>query len=169
MLFRSREKLGRIMSRDEVFENAFYRCINDSDTVDEFEENWQHMINFFELVENRHLCNMWRTRHTWVPTFFRKCFFPFTSTTGRSEGLNSYFKTFVHPQDSVWRFVQQYEMLQETMLDREDNQAFIGAATTAPLYSRYNIVLGNVAWEKNPTHTQYLSMVMIIDTSQTYL
>ncbi|KAE8782291.1 hypothetical protein D1007_44382 [Hordeum vulgare] len=115
------------------------RCINDSDTVDEFEENWQHMIHCFELVENRHLCNMWRTRHTWVPVFFRKCFFPFTSTTGRSEGLNSYFKTFVHPQDSVWRFVQQYEMLQETMLDREDNQAFIGAATTTPLYSRYKI------------------------------
>ncbi|XP_044972411.1 protein FAR1-RELATED SEQUENCE 5-like [Hordeum vulgare subsp. vulgare] len=136
---KAREKLGRIMSRDEVFENAFYRCINDSDTVDEFEENWQHMINFFELVENRHLCNMWRTRHTWVPPFFRKGFFPFTNTTGRSEGLNSYFKTFVHPQDSVWRFVQQYEMLQETMPDREDNQAFIGAATTTPLYSRYKI------------------------------
>ncbi|KAE8773849.1 protein far1-related sequence 5 [Hordeum vulgare] len=115
------------------------RCINNSDTVDEFEENWQHMIHFFELVENGHLCNMWRTYHTWVPAFFRKCFFPFTSTTRRSEGLNSYFKTFVHPQDSVWRFVQQYEMLQETMLDREDNQAFIGAATTTPLYSRYKI------------------------------
>ena len=25
------------------------------------------------------------------------------------------------------------------MLDREDNQAFIGEATTTPLYSRYNI------------------------------
>ena len=35
--------------------------------------------------------------------------------------------------------MQQYEVLQETMLDREDNQAFIGEATTTPLYSRYNI------------------------------
>ncbi|XP_073359745.1 protein FAR1-RELATED SEQUENCE 3-like [Aegilops tauschii subsp. strangulata] len=34
---------------------------------------------------------------------------------------------------------RQYEVLQETMLDREDNQAFIGAATTTPLYSRYRI------------------------------
>ncbi|XP_044968885.1 protein FAR1-RELATED SEQUENCE 5-like [Hordeum vulgare subsp. vulgare] len=136
---KAHEKLGRIMSRDEVFEQAFYTCINDSDTVDELEENWQHMIHCFELVENRHLCNMWRTLHTWVRAFFRKCFFLFTSTTGRSKGLNSYFKTLLNPQDSVWRFVQQYEMLQETMLDREDNQAFVGAATTTPLYSRYNI------------------------------
>ena len=64
-------------------------------------------------------------------------FFPFTCTTGRLEGLNSYFKAFVNPQDSVWRFVQQYEVLQETMLDREDNQAFISATAIAPLYSRY--------------------------------
>ncbi|KAM3296897.1 hypothetical protein ACQJBY_038982 [Aegilops geniculata] len=135
---KAREKLGRILSMDENFEQVFYGVINDSETVDEFEENWQHMLHCFELVDNRHLSNMWRTRETWAPAYFRKNFFPFTSTTGRSEGLNSYFKTFVNPQDSVWRFVQQYEVLQETMLDREDNQAFIGHATTAPLYSRYN-------------------------------
>ncbi|XP_044431460.1 protein FAR1-RELATED SEQUENCE 5-like [Triticum aestivum] len=136
---KAREKLGRILSRDEVFEQAFYTCINDPETVDEFEDNWQHMIHCFELEDNRQLCNMWRTRHTWAPSYFRKCFFPFTSTTGRSEGLNSYFKMFINPQESVWKFVQQYEVLQETMLDREDNQAFIGEATTTPLYSRYNI------------------------------
>nr|XP_045088537.1 protein FAR1-RELATED SEQUENCE 5-like [Aegilops tauschii subsp. strangulata] len=135
---KAREKLGRILSMDENFEQVFYGVINDSETVDEFEENWQHMLHCFELVDNRHLSNMWRKRETWAPAYFRKNFFPFTSTTGRSEGLNSYFKTFVNPQDSVWRFVQQYEVLQETMLDHEDNQAFIGHATTAPLYSRYN-------------------------------
>ncbi|XP_073354902.1 protein FAR1-RELATED SEQUENCE 5-like [Aegilops tauschii subsp. strangulata] len=135
---KAREKLGRILSMDENFEQVFYGVINDSETVDEFEENWQHMLHCFELVDNRHLSNMWRKRETWAPAYFRKNFFPFTSTTGRSEGLNSYFKTFVNPQDSVWRFVQQYEVLQETMLDREDNQAFIGHETTAPLYSRYN-------------------------------
>ncbi|XP_044432036.1 protein FAR1-RELATED SEQUENCE 9-like [Triticum aestivum] len=135
---KAREKLGRILSMDENFEQVFYGVINDSETVDEFEENWQHMLHCFKLVDNRHLSNMWRKRETWAPAYFRKNFFPFTSTTGRSEGLNCYFKTFVNPQDSVWRFVQQYEVLQETMLDREDNQAFIGHATTAPLYSRYN-------------------------------
>ncbi|XP_048567040.1 protein FAR1-RELATED SEQUENCE 9-like [Triticum urartu] len=135
---KAREMLGRILSMDEIFEQVFYGVINDSETVDEFEENWQHMLHCFDLVDNRHLSNMWCTRETWAPAYFRKNFFPFTSTTGRSEGLNSYFKTFVNPQDSVWRFVQQYEVLQETMLDREDNQAFIGHATTAPLYSRYN-------------------------------
>ena len=136
---KAREKLGRIMSRDEVFEQAFYTCINDPETVDEFEENWQHMIHCFKLEDNKHLCNMRRTQHTQAPAYFRKCFFPFTSTTARPEGLNSYFKTFINPQESVWKFVQQYEVLQEMMLDCEDNHAFISEATTSPLYSRYNI------------------------------
>ena len=103
---KAREKLGRILSRDEVFEQAFYTCINNLEIVDEFEENWHHMIHCFELEDNTHLCNMWRTRHTCAPAYFRKCFFPFTSTIGRSEGLNSYFKTFINPQESVWKFVQ---------------------------------------------------------------
>ncbi|XP_044954744.1 protein FAR1-RELATED SEQUENCE 9-like [Hordeum vulgare subsp. vulgare] len=132
-------KLGRLLSRDGAFADVFYTCINQSETVEEFEETWQHMLHCFEVAENRHLKNMWRTRRTWAPAYFKDKFFPFTSTTGRSEGLNSYFKTLIRPADSVWRFVQQYEMCQETMLDREDNAGFTGETTAPPLYSRYNI------------------------------
>jgi hypothetical protein len=66
----------------------------------------------------------------WAPVFFRKRFFPFTSTIGRSEGLNSYFKTLVHPGDSVFNFVQQYELCQNLNLDREDNSGFIMETTS---------------------------------------
>nr|XP_020146858.1 protein FAR1-RELATED SEQUENCE 9-like [Aegilops tauschii subsp. strangulata] len=120
------------ISSQPLLPYVFYGVISDSETVDEFEENWQHMLHCFDLVDNRHLSNMWR----------------------RSEGLNSYFKTFVNPQDSVWRFVQQYEVLQETMLDREDNQAFIGHTTTAPLYSRYN-------FERQAVHFYTRSMFLM--------
>ncbi|XP_073354749.1 protein FAR1-RELATED SEQUENCE 5-like [Aegilops tauschii subsp. strangulata] len=67
---KAREKLGRILSMDENFEQVFYGVINDSETVDEFEENWQHMLHCFELVDNRHLSNMWRKRETWAPAYF---------------------------------------------------------------------------------------------------
>ncbi|XP_044974026.1 protein FAR1-RELATED SEQUENCE 9-like [Hordeum vulgare subsp. vulgare] len=139
VLSNARSKLGRLLSRDGAFADVFYTCINQSETVEEFEETWQHMLHCFEVAENRHLKNMWRTRCTWAPAYFKDKFFPFTSTTGRSEGLNSYFKTLIRPADSVWRFVQQYEMCQETMLDREDNAGFTGETTAPPLYSRYNI------------------------------
>ncbi|KAM0845422.1 hypothetical protein ACQ4PT_056386 [Festuca glaucescens] len=98
-----------------------------------------HMLRSFDMTENNHLNNMWKSRKTWAPVYFRKSFFPFTSTTGRSEGLNSYFKTLVRPSDSVWNFVQQYELCQNLMLDREDNAGFTMETTTAKLWGSYSI------------------------------
>ena len=106
-------------------------------TIEEFEEAWKQMVLKHELVEHPHLINMWECRHTWAPAYIKKNFFPFTGTTGRSEGLNSFFKKLVHPHDSVWQFVKQYEYIQETRLDREDNAGFLGEAIVAPLWSRY--------------------------------
>ncbi|KAF0918542.1 hypothetical protein E2562_025146 [Oryza meyeriana var. granulata] len=37
----------------------------------------------------------------WTLVYFTTSFFPFTGTTGRSEGLNILFKMFVHLHDSV--------------------------------------------------------------------
>jgi hypothetical protein len=97
---------------------------------------WLLMVLKHSLGDNEHLITMWGCRDTWAPAFFKKNFFPFTGTTGRSEGLNSFFKKLVHPQDSVWQFVKQYEYIQETRLDREDNAGFLGEATTACVWSR---------------------------------
>ena len=88
-------KLGRLSSSDEAFADVFYTCDNQPETDEEFEETWQHMLECFEVAENKHLKNMWQTRHMWDPTYFKNNFFPFTSTIGRSEGLNSYFKRMI--------------------------------------------------------------------------
>jgi hypothetical protein len=132
----AKRKLGRNLVDGHPFTDAFYACIYGTDTVEEFEFCWQHMLQVHGMVDNTHLKNMWKTRKTWAPVYFRKCFFPFTSTTGRSEGLNSYFKTLVRPSDLVWNFVTQYELCQNLMLDREDNAGFTMETTRAPLWGR---------------------------------
>jgi hypothetical protein len=103
-------KIGKPLQKGEPFAAAFWACIFDTDTVLEFEESWKHMLQWFQMDQDMHLKNMWKTRTTWALIYFRRHFFPFTSTTGRSEGLNSYFKTLVHPSDSVFIFVRQYEL-----------------------------------------------------------
>ena len=132
----ARTKLGKMLGKDEPFAEAFYGCINDSDTVEEFEERWKQMVESFGVADKKHLKNMWDSREMWAPVYFRNKFFPFTGTTGRSEGLNSYFKTLNHHGDSVWTFVQQFELCQELMLDREDNAGFINEATRPPLWGK---------------------------------
>jgi hypothetical protein len=136
VLHLARKKLGPNLGEGHPFADAFYSCIYGTDTIEEFEFCWQHMLRSFDMAENNHLNNMWKSRKTWAPVYFRKSFFPFTSTTGRSEGLNSYFKTLVRPSDSVWNFVQQYELCQNLMLDREDNAGFTMETTTAKLWGR---------------------------------
>ncbi|KAE8772855.1 Protein FAR1-RELATED SEQUENCE 5 [Hordeum vulgare] len=59
-------------------------------------------------------------------------------------GSSSWFTnpSVVFPEPTSSRSRQQnsqYEMCQETMLDREDNAGFTGETTAPPLYSRYNI------------------------------
>jgi hypothetical protein len=132
----ARKKLGPNLREGNPFADAFYSCIYGTDTPEEFELCWQHMLQVYGMNDNTHLENMWGSRKTWAPVYFRHNFFPFTSTTGRSEGLNSYFKTLVRPGESVFNFVQQYELCQNLMLDREDNSGFIMETTTAPLWGR---------------------------------
>ncbi|KAK1648197.1 hypothetical protein QYE76_066002 [Lolium multiflorum] len=135
----ARKKLGPNLREGNPFADAFYSCIYGTDTPEEFELCWQHMLQVYEMTDNTHLENMWGSRKTWAPVYFRHNFFPFTSTTGRSEGLNSYFKTLVRPGESVFNFVQQYELCQNLMLDREDNSGFIMETTTAPLWGSWSI------------------------------
>jgi hypothetical protein len=137
----ARRKLGPKLVDGHPFADAFYSCIYGTDTVEEFEICWQHMLQVHDMTDNTHLENMWGCRKTWAPVYFRHNFFPFTSTTGRSEGLNSYFKTLVRPGDSVFNFVQQYELCQSLMLDREDNSGFVMETTTASLWGRLVILL----------------------------
>jgi len=132
----AKRKLGPLLVDGHPFADAFYSCIYGTDTEYEFELCWQHMLHVHGMGANTHLQNMWGSRHKWAPVYFRKRFFPFTSTTGRSEGLNSYFKTLVRPGESIFNFVKQYELCQNLMLDREDNSGFIMETTTAALWGR---------------------------------
>jgi hypothetical protein len=132
----AKKHLGALLVEGHPFAEAFYSCVYGTDTEEQFEICWQQMLQNHGKADNVHLQNMWINRRKWAPVYFRHCFFPFTSTTGRSEGLNSYFKTLIRPSDSVWNFVQQYELCQNLMLDREDNSGFIMETTVAPLWSR---------------------------------
>jgi hypothetical protein len=63
----------------------------------------------------------------WAPAYFRRNFFPFTGTTGRSESMNSLFKKVIHPQDSVLKFVTQYDYIMDTRAERENKERCKGA------------------------------------------
>ena len=95
------KKLGWMINSSEEFANEFDSCINHTETPEEFELMWHSLEEKYNLHKNEAFQNMSVARTMWVPAYFRKSFFPFTSTTGRSKSMNSLFKKLVHPQDSV--------------------------------------------------------------------
>jgi hypothetical protein len=74
-------KLGPLLVEGHPFVDAFYSCIYGTNIIEEFEICWQHMLQIHAMGDNTHLQNMWKTRMTWSPMYFRHNFFPFTSTT----------------------------------------------------------------------------------------
>ena len=75
-------------------------------------------------------------RTMWAPAYFRKSFFPFTSTTGRSKSMDSLFKKLVHPQDSVLQFLTQYEYIMDTRIEKENLEGCKVEISETPLWGR---------------------------------
>jgi hypothetical protein len=71
----AKKHLGPLLVEGNPFADAFYACIHGTDTVEQFEICWQHMLERFGVAENTHLASMWKIRSKWVPVYFRNCFF----------------------------------------------------------------------------------------------
>jgi hypothetical protein len=130
------EKLGWLINSSKEFANKFDYCINHTETPEGFELMWHSLEESYNLHNNEALQNMSVARTMWAASYFRKSFFPFTSTTERSESMNSLFKRLVHPQDFVLQFVTQYEYIMETRIEKENLEGCKGQISEPPLWGR---------------------------------
>jgi len=133
------EKFGWLIRNNLDFGDEFDYCINFTESPEEFEMLWHNIEVKYDMHGNKHFPNMSLTKSMWAPAYFRKCFFPFTSTTGRSKSMNALFKKMVHPQDSVLPFLTQYEYIMETRIEKEYREAAKGETTNLSLWGRSKI------------------------------
>lgn len=81
-------------------------------------------------------CNI---RATWIPCYFRNCFFPILQSTQRSEGFNAVLKRYVNPHNSILNFVQQYEKIQLKILVKEGGNDYRTYHLHVEIWSSYPI------------------------------
>ncbi|KAM0837675.1 hypothetical protein ACQ4PT_061498 [Festuca glaucescens] len=110
------EKLASIAARKEGLSDDLRYVIKNSFTVEEFEEGWISVLEKYDVSSNKHLLDLWEIRTYWVPAYFMDCFFPFSSSTTRSESTNSMWKDYVDHTDMIQRFLDSYEIIQEKCL-----------------------------------------------------
>ena len=82
------EKLASIIGRNANLSDDIRYVIKNSFTPEEFEKGWREVLEKYEIGNNKHLEDLWDIRTRWVPAYFMDCFFPFSSSTTRSESTN---------------------------------------------------------------------------------
>ncbi|XP_057775197.1 protein FAR1-RELATED SEQUENCE 5-like [Salvia miltiorrhiza] len=89
--------------KKEVASSTYDKIVwTDNDDPDMFEENWNDMIEEYDLASNRWFSDMYEECMYWIPAFIRDV--PMSGifrTTSLSESENSYFKRFLNKNSGL--------------------------------------------------------------------
>jgi hypothetical protein len=107
------EKLSPFMAIRGTLKDELRAVIRNSFTPEEFETDWHALLQKHNAEGETHLERIFDIRAQWVPAYFMDNFFPFSSSTGRSESTNSLFKSYVKRKDSISTFFKEYLIIQE--------------------------------------------------------
>lgn len=126
------EKLSHVLSEHPNFEAELHKCVNLTDSVEEFESCWLSLLNRYHLREHEWLQAVYTDRRQWVPAYLRDTFFAEMSITQRSDSINSYFDGYINASTTLQLFVKQYEKALESRYEKEV-KADYDSINTAPV------------------------------------
>jgi len=67
------EKFGS-HSQYHAIKGAIQSCVYESQTRDEFDANWQSLLDCYNLRDNVWLCGLYNERTFWVPAYLKEYF-----------------------------------------------------------------------------------------------
>ena len=103
------EKLAHIYQSHPTFEPDFQKCINGTETIDEFESCWVSFLEKYYLMDNEWLQSMYNARQQWVPVYMRDTFFGEMHENKGNEVMSSFFEGYVNASTTIQMLIKQYE------------------------------------------------------------
>ncbi|XP_057948287.1 protein FAR1-RELATED SEQUENCE 5-like isoform X2 [Malania oleifera] len=128
----SQEKLSYVLSEHPNFEVELHKCVNLTESIEEFESCWLSLIDRYDLREHEWLQTIYTDRWQWVPVYLRDTFFAELSITQLSDCMNSYFDGYVNASTTLQQFAKQYEKAMESRYEKEV-KADYDTMNTAPI------------------------------------
>jgi len=113
------EKLSHVLSEHPNFEAELHKCVNLTESTEEFESCWLSLIDRYDLRGHEWLGTIYADRGQWVPVYLRDAFFAEMSITQHSDNINSYFDGYVNASTTLQLFVKQYEKALESRYEKE--------------------------------------------------
>lgn len=126
------EKLSNVLFEHPTFEADLHKCVNLSESVEEFESCWFSLIDRYYLRDHEWLQAIYGDRWQWVPVYLRDTFFAEISITQRSDSINSYFDGYINASTTLQLFVKQFEKALESRYEKEV-KADYDTINTAPV------------------------------------
>ncbi|XP_051230127.2 protein FAR1-RELATED SEQUENCE 5-like [Lolium perenne] len=90
----SREREHLLCKKHRDLSEMLMYIAKNAFTPAEFEMGWNKVIEDYNASGEEHLSKLFRIRHRWVPAYFMDKFYPFSSSTGRSESKNNMWKCY---------------------------------------------------------------------------
>lgn len=119
ILKETQEKLTHIYQTHLTFEADFKKCINDTETIEEFELCWQSLLERYYLMDNEWLQSMYGARHQWVPVYMRDTFFGELCTSEGSDDISMFFSGYIDVATTIEMLITQYEKAVATWHEKE--------------------------------------------------
>ncbi|KAL5759237.1 hypothetical protein ACOSQ2_018075 [Xanthoceras sorbifolium] len=113
------EKLSHVFLQHPNFEADFHKCVNLTESIEEFESCWLAQVDRYELRDHEWLQTIYADRRHWVPVYLRDTFFAEMSITQRSDSMNSYFDGYVNASTNLNQFFRLYEKALESRNEKE--------------------------------------------------
>lgn len=113
------EHMDHIYHGHSEFKNHFYKCIHQSITIEEFDSEWEAMVDKYGLQDNQWLEKIYSIRSKWIPAYVHHNFCAGMSTTQRSESMNKFFKDFLNSSTPLSKFLTQYEKALDARYNEE--------------------------------------------------
>ncbi|KAJ7967050.1 FAR1-related sequence [Quillaja saponaria] len=116
MFRETQEKLHHLYQSRATFESEFNKCVNETETIDEFESSWKSLLERYFLTDNEWVQSLYNDRQQWIPVYMRDTFFGETSS---ADCLNFFFDGYVTASTTIQMLVKQYEKAVSTWNEKE--------------------------------------------------
>ncbi|XP_022864853.1 protein FAR1-RELATED SEQUENCE 5-like [Olea europaea var. sylvestris] len=132
------EKFGYHKAKGPIM-HAIHVLVYDTLSCEEFEEGWLNMLDQFESRDLDWLSGLYEEGTRWVPCYLHTTFWADMSTTQRSESMNAFFDGYVHSKTSLKLFVEQYERVLRTKVEKEFQANFRSFSQMIPCATKYDM------------------------------
>lgn len=124
ILSRCKQKLADAYLKYPTLKGELKECINESETIDEFETRWEYILDKYNLWDNLWLQSLYEIRPHWTSVYQKDLFFPELSASQRPESLNKFFKRNFNKKTSLLLFISKFDEYMASQYEKEAQEDF---------------------------------------------